>query len=92
MWRIDFNIRDFIHDDGGSYRTCAECDTSWKYFTATIDFNYVQLKDMEEKEIEKIIIHELLHVVLNEMREEGVEHEERVTSHLQMVISYLDKK
>jgi hypothetical protein len=93
MWRIDFNIRDYLgttSQDG--YSTAARCDTSWKYFTADIDFSYVQLKDMEEKEIEKIIIHELLHIVLNEMREDGLEHEERVTSHLQMIMSWMDKK
>jgi predicted SprT family Zn-dependent metalloprotease len=93
MWKIDWNIRDYLSDarvDG--YSTAARVDTSWKYFTATIDFSYIQLKDMEEKEIEKIIIHELLHIVLNEMREDGIEHEERVTSHLQMIMSYLTRK
>ena len=92
MWKIDFVVRDYIGDsrvDG--YQTAASCDTSWQYFTAAIDFSYVQLKDMEEEEIEKIIIHELLHIVVNEMREDGIEHEERVVSHLSMVISYLDK-
>jgi predicted SprT family Zn-dependent metalloprotease len=92
MWTINFNIRDYLGESTTQgHCTVARCDTSWKYFTADLDFSYVQLKDMEEKEIEKIIIHELLHVVLNEMREDGVEHEERVTSHLQMVISYLDR-
>ena len=92
MWTINFNIRDYLGSatqDG--YSTAARIDTSWKYFTADLDFSYIQLKDMEEKEIEKIIIHELLHIVLNEMREDGIEHEERVTSHLQMIISYLSK-
>jgi predicted SprT family Zn-dependent metalloprotease len=90
MWTINFNIRDYLHDDGGSYLTAATCDSSWKYFTADLDFSLTQLKDMEEKEIEKIIIHELLHIVVNEMREDGIEHEERVTSHLQMIMSWMD--
>jgi len=92
MWKIDWNIRDYLgaaRDEG--YSTTATCDTSWKYFTADIDFSYVQLKDMEESEIEKIIIHELIHIVVNEMQEDGIEHEERVTSHLQMIMSYLDR-
>jgi predicted SprT family Zn-dependent metalloprotease len=92
MWTINFNIRDYLGSarvDG--YQTAARCDTSWKYFTADLDFSYVQLKDMEEKEIEKIIIHELLHIVVNEMQESGLEHEERVVSHLQMIMSYLNK-
>lgn len=92
MWTINFNIRDYLgaaRDEG--YSTAATCDSSWKYFTADLDFSYVQLKDMEEKEIEKIIIHELLHIVVNEMQEGGIEHEERVTSHLQMIMSYLTR-
>lgn len=92
MWTINFNILDYLGNakvDG--YQTAARCDTSWQYFTADIDFSYVQLKDMEEKEIEKVIIHELLHIVVNEMRESGLEHEERVVSHLQMIMSYLNK-
>jgi predicted SprT family Zn-dependent metalloprotease len=93
MWKIDYNIRDYLGDSRvEGYSTSATCDSSWQYFTATIDFSYIQLKDMEEKEIEKIIIHELLHIVVNEMREDGIEHEERVVSHLQMIVSYLSRK
>ena len=92
MWTINFNIRDYLGESTTQgHCTVARCDTSWKYFTADLDFSYVQLKDMEEKEIEKIIIHELLHIVVNEMQESGLEHEERVVSHLQIVISYLSK-
>jgi predicted SprT family Zn-dependent metalloprotease len=93
MWKIDWNIRDYLSDakvDG--YSTSASCVASWQYFTATIDFSYVQLKDMEEREIEKIIIHELIHIVVNEMQEDGIEHEERVTSHLQMIMSWMDNR
>ena len=92
MWTINFNILDYLGNarvDG--YQTSARCDTAWQYFTADLDFSYVQLKGMEEEDIEKIIIHELLHIVVNEMTEDGIEHEERVVSHLSMIISYLNK-
>ncbi len=89
MWTINFRIRDYITDDGGSYRTCAECTSSWKYFTADIDFNYVQLKEMEDQEIEEVVIHELIHIVVNELREGGIEHEERIVSHLTMATKRL---
>lgn len=91
MWTINFNIRSYLSDDG-SHSTAATCDASWKYFTATIDFSLEQMEDLSEDEIEKIVIHELLHIVVNEMREDGIDHEERVTSHLQMIMSWMDKK
>jgi hypothetical protein len=91
MWKINVTIRDYIGDDStiDGYSTTATCATSWQYFTASIDFNYIKLKDYEESEIEKIVIHELIHIVLNEMREDGVDHEERVVSHLTMVVNWM---
>ena len=33
-------------------------------------------------DINYMVVHELLHVLVNEMREEGIDHEERVVTHL----------
>jgi hypothetical protein len=92
MWTININIKDYIGDDeGNGYTTTAECKSSWKYFTATINFSHIALKETEEKEIEDIVIHELQHIILSEMREPGIDHEERVASHLQMIFSPMDR-
>jgi predicted SprT family Zn-dependent metalloprotease len=37
---------------------------------------------MDADSIEKIVVHELMHVFLNEMREKGIDHEERVATML----------
>jgi len=89
-WKIDSNIRDYISGGNDGYSTVATCDADWRYFEATINFSYIKMKDMEEIEIEKVIIHELLHAVVNEMRYDGLEHEERVVSQLSMIMSWMD--
>ena len=53
---------------------------------AHIEFDLAVLRDMDEDEIEKVIIHELLHVVVNEMRDPGVTHEERGVASLSRVL------
>lgn len=88
-WKIDSDIRDYINGKEG-YQTIATCDADWRYFEATVHFSHMKMKDMEEIEIEKIIIHELLHAVVNEMEYNGMEHEERVVSHLSMIMSWMD--
>lgn len=84
MWTIEFYLRDYIVPE----KVAGDVESDWRYFNAVINFSYVQLCDMEDKEIEKIVIHELLHIVVNEMREDGIDHEERVVSHLEMIFGY----
>jgi len=76
MWKIDWSIKDWLISETKDFQCIARCETDWRYFEATLSFNF--------------LIHELLHVVLNEMREDGVEHEERVASHLTMVMNWLN--
>lgn len=59
-----------------------EANVTWQYQTATITFYPKSMKDMAEDDIEKLVVHELMHVFLNEMREEGIDHEERVATML----------
>lgn len=54
------------------------CD--WRYTSCTIDINFPAIRQMNKNDAEKVIIHELCHALVNEMREEGVEHEERVAT------------
>jgi hypothetical protein len=54
----------------------------WKYRTATIYINVPALKGRTERFIEQLIVHELMHVLINEMREGEIHHEERVATSL----------
>jgi Fe-S cluster biosynthesis and repair protein YggX len=71
---------DFLKDNGETVlaRTWAD----WRYMKATILINYREIKLLDPEEIEKIIVHELCHVLVNEMREGDITHEERVVTTL----------
>jgi predicted SprT family Zn-dependent metalloprotease len=57
--------------------------SDWRYGTAEIHFNLPAFECMTDDEIESVIIHELCHVLVNEMREGEIHHEERVVTQLQ---------
>ncbi len=91
MWTINFNLRDWLtNNHGDGTLTVARCDSRWAYFEADLEFSFMILKDKSNEFIERTVLHELLHIVVHEMQiEEGIEHEERVVSHLTMLIARL---
>lgn len=66
--------------------TLATCDVKWFYKKAFINVYLVQTMLLSDKDLEKLVLHELLHAVVNEMRNinqsDGIEHEERVVTTL----------
>lgn len=64
----------------------------WRYMHAKIRFDVPTCSTMEPHELRDVVIHELLHCLVNEMREDGIDHEERVVSHLQRVVSLAMKR
>ena len=67
---------------GGENIVPATVNSDWKYGTAFISINLPAFKGMKNRQVERIIVHELVHILVNEMREEGIEHEERVVTGL----------
>jgi hypothetical protein len=67
-------------NDFCSTGTIAICNTNWKYMTATIEVNSDALENEPDEDIEYFALHEIMHIFLNEMREEGIDHEERVAT------------
>jgi hypothetical protein len=61
----------------------------WQYGTATILFNVPAFDGKSDDEIERIVVHELLHILVNEMREGEIHHEERVVSQLTKAIFWV---
>lgn len=78
-WDIDFKLAKRDREDE---LTAGEANVQWQYQQATITFYSKVLKGLDADAIEKIVVHELMHVFLNEMREEGIDHEERVATML----------
>ena len=65
---------------------CARTYVDWRYSEATITVNMPKLSSLRKEKIERAIVHELLHIPVNEMRETGIHHEERVVTTLQKAI------
>ena len=73
------------HDGGVRNYTSARTSTNWQYMEATLSFNMPQLFDQNQEEVEEIVIHELTHVLVAELREtsdDWLNHEERVVTML----------
>lgn len=91
MWTVDFKyFRDDYRDGHGD--SAATCVAHWQYLTATVDWNMPQVKLMSDDELEKVVIHELLHATVAEMQDdEKVDHArtEHVVSVLSVVIRWV---
>lgn len=66
----------------------AYCHTDWRYGDAAITWNMLKLPELNDDDLERAFIHELMHIFLNEMRwtadnsADSLDHEERVASTL----------
>jgi predicted SprT family Zn-dependent metalloprotease len=83
-WHIELDFcesHEFISIEN-STTAVAFCHTNWTYMTATIRVNSNHLEEEKEERLPFIALHELMHCVLNEMREDGIDHEERVATML----------
>jgi hypothetical protein len=89
-WKIDliFFYRD-IPDHPDALMTTV---SDWRYMTATIRVSMDWLQHAPEKEIDRNILHELLHAVVCEMRNGEVDHEERVVTMLTNSFLWLSKE
>lgn len=76
-------------------RACGCCSVSWEYTDAAIHFNLERVHelDYDDEDIEELVVHELMHCLLNEMREwqdvdseNRIAHEERVATHFQRAL------
>lgn len=71
-----------------------DCTPDYRYFEATIRVNLERALDFGDDYLENVVIHELAHIVLNEMRDwkpsrKGMKREERVATHLQKIVREL---
>jgi len=70
---------------------CAKCWADWRYGTFTIAINLPAFKGMSREQIEGVVLHELCHVLVNEMREGEIHHEERVVTGLTKAFEWVYK-
>lgn len=94
-WHIDVHyVRDkktiqkyFSNEDEGKV-TFARVFSDWQYLKASVYVNVREAAGQTEEEIEDMILHELCHLLVNEMREPGLKHEERVVTGLQRAFKW----
>lgn len=92
-WRI---TREFVRSadmlaDSSDAEALAVCRADWRYLHATIGFNMWAMHDLPEERIEHVVVHELMHVFLDEAaRGKGShDHMERVAETLALGFLYL---
>lgn len=73
------------------YSVLAKCTTRWEYRVAEIEFNMHACAYCDDESLEQVVVHELMHIFVNEMREEGIKHEERVCETLSKAFVWLWK-
>ncbi len=56
--------------------------SDWSYLEATIHWNIEAVETLTNDELDRAITHELSHIIVNEMREDHIHHEERVCTEL----------
>ena len=76
-------LRLFKSNNDVSKLVPAWVEAYWQYGVANIHINLPDFVGMTEGYIEETIVHELCHVLINEMREDELHHEERVATTLQ---------
>jgi Zn-dependent protease with chaperone function len=64
----------------GNWICYAATAVNWEYLDATIYFNMRQVRRMTKDELEEIIVHEMTHALVNEMRDWTIKNEERVVT------------
>lgn len=77
---------DMKRERGTSVAATTKAD--WKYLDALISFDLMLTKDIDDEHLEWLFIHEMMHVLLHEMRwqehenADNLDHEERVATML----------
>lgn len=76
----------------GDETVAARTYADWRYMTARIEINLIAFSKMDQDEIERVVVHELIHILVNEMREGDISHEERVVTTLTKAAFWLTDK
>ncbi len=83
-WDIEIILEDMIESPEGESIAVGCTFSRWEYLSATVKCNMSELEKCSQKEIEEHIVHELCHILTNEMMEEEdkMKHAERVVTTL----------
>lgn len=75
-------VKHFAVEDSPTEVVAARTFADWRYGTATIMVNLIALDGLSSSKQETVVVHELTHILVNEMQWQGKEHEERTVTNL----------
>jgi hypothetical protein len=82
-WKVDIEWLDGPPETPHEgFDKAADCRAQWPYRKATVRFWLNATMDMDDEDLEEMVVHELCHILVNQMREEGIVHEEAVVTAL----------
>jgi hypothetical protein len=87
FWSVDVTFwREPVPGGEGGLYVQADCVARWEYRRAFVRIDVPASDSLDDVSLEKVIIHELVHALVNEMREKGIKHEESVVTGLTQAI------
>ncbi len=79
----DYHDGEYVQGDGrSSSDAIASADVDWAYQRATLSFNLQKVEHQDDAALENVIVHEAMHILINELREDGMKHEEHACTML----------
>jgi len=98
-WSIDVlyqRRRDYRQEHDASANSAMTTYVDWRYLDAAIYVNVSRVHGMSDTELERAVVHELCHLMVNELRQacgrdDANDHEERVVSHLAKAFQWVRK-
>lgn len=100
-WKVNHTYHDgpFLVDGALDSEAVGSCLARWQYQTASLNFNVRETAKMSDDDLEEVVIHELMHAMVNEMRPQNLPacwvrdagdaaHEEHVVTTLTNAILY----
>lgn len=87
-WRV--NIHFYRGAIPGNEDAAGCCHSLWEYLDATLEFNLAELAENDDEQLESVVVHELLHIIVDELKTKKGS-PERVVSHLSRILMRLSK-
>jgi len=89
-WMENLQIRFHRHFKEGDDRCIADNVTDWEYKLASITFYIPACEDVPDDRLERLVVHELFHTVVNPLREqEKHKLEELVVTNLTQIVFWV---
>ena len=66
------------------------CHSLWEYMDATLQFNLAELAENGDEQLEGVVIHEMLHIIVDELKTKKGS-PERVVTHLSRILQRVSK-